>query len=188
MAAIITSLYKKYFQKSKPFLYPALGIRRGSSIIPIETYMAWENVFSHEQRKLCCVYKPDDSSLFKTFEKTKLQENKLFHSMYLLEGDQICYAFDFDPLAHDWDCVLHGKYSKISEEYKSVIRTFSSSSQSNSAYINSFLYPEKHFSIYSDLMGVSVQTLRDVGELCDKPDLERETLRIPALDLNLFEI
>jgi hypothetical protein len=37
---VINTLYDKYFQKSKIFLYPLLGIKRGINIIPQETYLS----------------------------------------------------------------------------------------------------------------------------------------------------
>jgi len=187
MAVKITSLYKNYFQKSRTFLYPALGIRRGSSFIPIETYMAWEDKYRPQDRKLCCVYENQEDEDFKTFEKSKLRTNRLFHEAILLEDKKVCYIFDFTLLADDWDAILNGKYSKISADHMKTIRNFVSNSESNLAYVNSFLYPEKHFELYSELMGVSVNELRKVGELCDKPNLEKETLKIKELDLKLFE-
>lgn len=187
MAVKITSLYKNYFQKSRTFLYPALGIRRGSSFVPIETYMAWEGKYQPEDRKFCCVYENHEAEDFRIFEKQKIRSNKLFYDAFLLEDRKLCYVFDFDSLAEDWDNVLNGRYSKISQEHVKAIRNFLSNSESHLAYVDSFLNPSKYYELYSDLMGVSVKELKNVGELCDKPNFEKETLKVKELDLKLFE-
>ena len=44
----LNSVYKKYFQKSKVFLYPLLGIKRGVSVIPVETYFGWDGYYNSE--------------------------------------------------------------------------------------------------------------------------------------------
>ena len=53
---VINALYKKYFQKSKIFIYPLLDIKRGTQIVPSETYLAWNDLYSPEDKKLICVY------------------------------------------------------------------------------------------------------------------------------------
>lgn len=66
----IKSLYDRYFQKSKVFIYPLLGIKRGNSVVPIETYISWDGHYSSEDMKLICVYKIRTDAEYKTFEKT----------------------------------------------------------------------------------------------------------------------
>ena len=51
----LTSIYSKYFQKSKVFIYPLLGIKRGLSVVPKETYISWEGHCKPEDMKLICV-------------------------------------------------------------------------------------------------------------------------------------
>ena len=40
-----------------------------------------------------------------------------------------------------------------------------------------------YFDIYSKLLGCPTDLLKNVGELCDKPDLQKETLQIELKDL-----
>ncbi len=47
---VIDTLYRKYFQKSKIFIYPLLGIKQGTKIVPIETYL--EQLNGAEYRRL----------------------------------------------------------------------------------------------------------------------------------------
>ena len=56
-----------------------------------------------------------------------------------------------------------------------------------SKYMESYLYPEKYYEIYSDLLNISVSDLEEVGELCDKPDLKKEDLKKHILELELFK-
>ena len=72
----INSIYRKYFQKSKIFLYPLLDIKRGTSIVPEETYLSWNEEYGPEDMKLICVYVTRDDTEYKIFEKNIF--NKLF--------------------------------------------------------------------------------------------------------------
>lgn len=182
---MIKSLSKDYFQKSRMFLYPALGIKRGVPNIPIETYVSWEGIYSPEDMKLCCLYHLKNGDEFKIFEKHKLLGNKLFHDFKFVDSDKAVYIFDFSTMSKDWEHIITGKYSKISENHKKTIRTFIGSSNPHLPYIDSFLYPSRHFKLYSELIGVKESVLREVGELCDPPNLEQETLKISITDLHL---
>ncbi|MBK7819408.1 MAG: hypothetical protein IPJ60_19105 [Sphingobacteriaceae bacterium] len=42
--------------------------------------------------------------------------------------------------------------------------------------MESFLYPEKYYKMYSEVINVKEHLLKEVVELCDKPDFEQETL------------
>ena len=42
--------------------------------------------------------------------------------------------------------------------------------------MNSYLYPESYFSNYAEVLNVDTDFLESVGELCSKPDIEKETL------------
>jgi hypothetical protein len=45
------TLYSKYFQKSKVFIYPLLGIKRGNNVVPHETYISWNDTFAPEDMR-----------------------------------------------------------------------------------------------------------------------------------------
>ena len=66
---VIESLYTDYFQKSKAFIYPVLGVKRGSSVTPIETYMSWVGHYSLEDMRLICNYHMREDIDFINFEK-----------------------------------------------------------------------------------------------------------------------
>lgn len=182
---MIKSLYKDYFQKSRVFLYPALEIRKGVSVTPIETYMSWEGHYKIDDLKLCCLYHLRDDSDFRTFEKSKLTGNKLFHDFKQVEDNKGVYVFDFSHMKNDWDAVSSGKYSAISLEFKKKILAFVGYNNPNYAYIDSFLFPTRYFRLYAEMMEVSEEVLKKVGELCSKPDLNAENLNTKVMDLRL---
>lgn len=182
---VITSLYKDYFQKSRVFLYPALDIKRGVSVTPIETYMSWANHYAVDDAKFICLYHLRDDDFFKQFEKVKLLGNKLYHDFKQVEEKKGVYVFDFSDQLEDWHHVTTGKYSKISNDFKAKIRQYIGYNNPNLPYVESFLYPERYFKMYAEMMGVEEKVLREVGELCSKPDLTQETLNISVLNLEL---
>ena len=57
----------------------------------------------------------------------------------------------------------------------------------NFQYVKSYLYPEKHFDEYASLLDTDVEVLKSVGELCSKPDLVKETLKLEIANLGTIE-
>jgi hypothetical protein len=179
------SLYKDYFQKSRIFLYPILEIKRGSSVTPIETYVLWKDHYTSEDMKLICMYHLRNDTEFLTFEKEKLLNNKHFYDFKQVEDNRGVYIFDFSIYEKDWDKLMIGKYSQITYPYKKKIETFYGKRDSNFAYVESFLYPEKYYSMYAEMIKVEETLLREVGELCSLIDFEKETLIAKVKDLQI---
>ena len=44
--------------------------------------------------------------------------------------------------------------------------------------MNSFLFPEKWFKRYAEILDVSEELLKEVGELCDVPNPQKEQLNL----------
>lgn len=176
----IKSLYREYFQKSRIFLYPALEIKRGgnspSSITPIETYISWNDTILPKDRRLICLYHLRNDPQYKQFEKTRLFGNKLFEDFREVEGDKAIYIFNFEQNNSDWNNFLEGRYSHISTDLKKKILTFYRDSNSNSIYVDSFINPNKYYDLYAELLGVDIKILKEVEELCSRPDIIKETL------------
>ena len=182
----LTSIYKKYFQKSKVFLYPLLGIKRGSAVVPKETYVAWEGRCTSEDMKLVCVYDFRNDTEYKKFEKyTLLGHNRL--SDYVIIKSEVIFTFDLSDLNDDWFYFINGKYSKLSSKTKEKILNFFDRYSGNYAYMHSYLVPERYFNNYAELLDVETDILKEVGELCNKPDLDKETLILEVADLNNIE-
>ena len=121
---MISELYTEYFQKSRAFLYPLLGIRRGAVITPMETYVAWEDEFLAEDRKLILTYHLREDKEFSDFEKAKLLDNSLLCDFRETNHKVGVYIFDFEGFANDWDCFLKGHYTKMSPPVKRRILEF----------------------------------------------------------------
>jgi len=178
----LSSVYKKYFQKSKVFLYPILGIKRGVSVVPTETYISWQGYYTSEDMKLICVYDVRTDSEYKQFEKNVLLNHNRLND-YVKVGNQLVLTFDLSDLGDDWFHFINGRYSKISMNLKQKILTFFDKYSGNYAYMHSYLIPEKYFNNYAELLGVEPEMLIQVGELCTKPDMDKETLFLEPADL-----
>jgi len=181
------TLYSKYFQKSKVFLYPLLGIKRGSKVVPEETFVIWNNDLTFEDMKLICLYRRGKDQEFEQFEKLLLKHPRLCDYVNINE-EHVLFTFDFSDLEDDWDCFIDGKYSIMSMSVKRKIIDFFDKTSGNYIYIESFLYPHKWFDKYSELLNIDVDILKAVGELCDKPNLEKEKLTIKVVDLEKINI
>ena len=88
-------VYTEYFQKSKVFLYPLLQIRKGIAHVPIQTYVAWDNVYSPNDLKFFCEYKTKKTRLFEKFAKDYLLGHPLFEEAIELNEDTQLFIYDF---------------------------------------------------------------------------------------------
>lgn len=183
---MIESLYTKYFQKSRSFLFPAVGIKKTANFSPSGTYIAVEGLVEPEDVKLICVYKEDLSEGYKMFEEQMLLSNPLF-SQVLHIRDYNLYMFDFQTYTDDWFNFIMGRYSKLSTVLKRAIKTYYGETSHEYDYIQSYLYPEKYFEVYAKLLDVDVRMLKKIGELCDPCDLQKEKLKIPVEDLEILQ-
>jgi len=172
----IKSIYSKYFQKSKVFLYPLLGIKRGAKVIPSETYIAWNNEIKAEDMKLVCLYHPNKNDDYLDYEKKVLLKHSRLSDIKPIDSNNKVFIFDFADIKNDWNNFINGEYSKISKENKSKILSFFDNNSANYVYMKSYLNPDKYFEDYAECLGVEVELLEKVGELCEKPDNEKETL------------
>jgi hypothetical protein len=184
----INSIYRKYFQKSKIFLYPLLDIKRGTSIVPEETYLSWNEDYSPEDMKLVCVYKTKDESEYRNFEKNVLLKHIRLHEYNKIDDTTSVFIFDFSDLAGDWEYFCNGKYSKISVTIKNKILNYFDKYSANHTYVESYLFPIKHYKKYAELLACTEELLISVGELCSVPDLEKEKLLIKVANLENIKI
>jgi len=185
---VINSIYRKYFQKSKVFLYPLLGIKRGTSVVPEDTYVAWDDRYAPEDMKLICVYQHRTDKEYTDFEqKVLLKHNRLFDYIRA-DKDKSIFVFDFSDKKDDWNKFLEGKYSKLSSESKEKVLNFFERYSGNYIYIYSYLTPDAWFERYAELLGVNKSELEEVGELCSKPDFDKEKLVFVVADLENIKI
>ena len=177
-------LHTKYAQKSRFFLYPLLGIKRGSSVVPIESYISLIGHVKPEDKKLVCLYHLRDDLEFRQFEKSKILNNPKFLDYHEVSDQKCVYIFDLSDEGNVWDCFLTGKYSQINVQAKIKILNFFNNHPGNRDLVNSFLNPEGYFEIYANLLDVPISVLKEVGELCDLPNIEEETLKIDVKEIH----
>lgn len=171
---MIKTLYNKYFQKSRSFLYPLLGIPKKNNPGPIQTYLGWEEITPND-KKLICLFANDLSPSFVKFQEKKLIANPLYESHTIVDS-HIVYVFNYTPYEKDWNLFLKGKYSQLSDTLKGAVKDYYGSDTSEYQFIESYLFPEKYFEVYSKLLDIDIKTIKKVGELCDKYDCEKEVL------------
>jgi len=192
---VIKSLYRgpngeMYFQKSRVFLFPVLETKRGGlSITPINTFISWTGRITQDDRKLICTFYLRNDKDFRKFEKMSLLGNELFENFMEVQEDDKnvgIYIFDFNKHAVDFDTFLKGKYSRLKDEFKARIKRYYNGNNSNSVYVDSFVNPNKYYNMYSDILGMPVSQLKG-GELCDRPDFQKEHLRISIKEDSITE-
>jgi hypothetical protein len=179
----IDALYTSYFQKSKVLLYPLLGIKRGCPAIPEQTYLAWDGMITLEDMKMIMVYTKRTDAEFLNFEKNVLLKHSRMCDYVPLNDEQTLFTFEFSDLKSDWNKFINGKFSELNQDLKRKIRDHFDKNSSTYVYVDSYMFPEKYFALYADLLGTSESLLREVGELCSKPDLEKETLIAEVINL-----
>ena len=179
----MNSIYSKYFQKSRSFLYPILGIKKAASFTPVGTYIALEGLYTADECKLICYYKNNETKEFKDFEEQMLITNPLFYR--LIDADEYkLYIFDLKIYEPDWFNFILGKYSKLSTVFKRAIKSFYGEKSPEYKYMESYLFPDKHFENYAKILAVDVEDLKIIGELCNPCDLDKEILVIKNLEVS----
>jgi hypothetical protein len=180
----IKAVNTEYIQKSRLFLYPLLDIKRGVSVTPIQTYMSWEDKYCFTDSKLICKYYIREDTDFLLFEKVKLLGNPLFHEFIPVDDEVGIYVFDLSKLEADFWRITTGKYSEISKKSKTKILSFFRSHTKHFVYIQSYLEPEKFHGMYKEILNCKMSALKAAHELCSKPDLEKETLKLGVKIMN----
>lgn len=183
---MITSLYNRYFQKSRSFLFPALGIAK-SLHPPIQTFISLNDTIKPADQKLVCLFQHSSTEKYERFETDSLYGNPLYYDSEVNPNEPSIYIFSFEALKTDWEYFLQGKYSQLSGELKQAIRNYYGEKTPEYAYVDSFLYPHNYFEVYASLLGESVQTLQSVGELCDPYDAVKEKLLFSTRMLGKME-
>jgi len=169
-------VYTEYFQKSKVFLYPLLKIRKGITHVPIQTYVAWDNVYSPSDNKFLCQYKTKKTKVFDKFAKDNLLSNPFFEDAIQLSENSQLFIYDFSSFKSDVKKFINGKYSQFSLDSKISIIDFFGKQDKISKYVEGFLTPEGVHEEYAEKLGVDIEFIADIYEVCTPPDLDKETL------------
>ena len=180
-------VYTEYFQKSKVFLYPLLGLKKGLEYVPINTFICWDMLYESSDYKFICVYNNEKTIDFKNFE-LKYLKNHSFLEFYYNLGDKQIYIFDMKSYKHDYMMFVSGKYSKMSIGAKNKILQYFGDTNKVSEYVESFLNPSEYHEVYAESLNVDIMLIIKVYEICSKPNLIKETFfkKIPE-DLQLLK-
>ena len=172
-------IYKEYFQKSKVFLYPILGIKKGVRFVPIQTYVSWNDIYPMDGDKLLCLYTIENKwdKQFKTFSELFLETNILFEEKHCIDENNHLYIFNLKPFKRDLNKFKRGSYSKFTKKTKEIIMNFFGEKGKIAEFIESYLYPQFYFEDYAEILNVKEEDLKEVGELCSLPDLEKEDFK-----------
>ena len=182
---MITAIYAKYFQKSKTFIYPFLSIPKNAPYIPLGVYVSWKDVFTTDDKKLAVVFQHEQTPEYQDFIITYLYNNPLYLEERSTKNGEDIFIFSLENFAVDYGHFLEGKYSKYTGKSKKIIRNYFGETSSEYRYIDTYLYPERYFELYSKLLGIESSLLEEVGELCDKYNPVEEELKIIVEDLEV---
>ena len=170
-------IYTDYFQKSKVFLYPLLGIGRKAKYVPRQTYVCWDDVYSTKDCKLILEYKTKQSKTFKLFASRFLDKHVMYEDCIEVSDNSVIYIFDlYKSYKADYNRFIKGNYSQLSLGAKVLILDFFGEADKAGEYIHTFLSPEDSFEAYANYFDIDEEVLFKIGELCSKPDMEKETL------------
>lgn len=171
----IQNLYKNYFQKSKTFLFPIMGIIKGLVTSPTTTFISWDGFYSVHDMKLICLYNTKNPA-HQVIEHKHLFSHPLFEKKFDLGNGNLVYIFDLSSYKNDYELFLQGKYSQLSEALKNAITNYFGIWSAEYEYLESFLYPQGYYDLYSELLDIKVCELKEVVELCNPYDPEKEDL------------
>ena len=186
----LTSLYTRYFQKSKSFLYPLLGIAKGAYAQPMQTYICMKHhsglVIKPKDKKLICLFEDTDSKEFKAFEQAYLINNPYYLETIPGPMTSKLYIFNLKKHAGDWNKFLKGKYSEFSNLAKVKIKEYYGHHTLEYTYMRSFLFPEYYWEDYANFLDVPVSIIKDTHELCDLYNVDKECINIEEQELELI--
>jgi len=180
----IKQLNKKYFQKSTFFLYPLLKIPK--TVVPIVTYIQWDNYFSLEDKVIICKFDKFSTESEKKTEIEHLIKHPLYLDYYELEDDTLVYVFSIKSFDKVIELFLKGEYSKFPESIKERIISFYKPESVTRSYMKSYLYPEFFYEVYSELLDVPIDLLKSTKELATPPNLEKESMKIKVKNITIL--
>lgn len=193
MRTLDNETIKEYFQKSLTFLYPLLG-NMDRDIRPTNTYISWEGNYTEKNFKLICTFNLDKVRIsdrtevhnhesYSLFEKRYLFGNALYEDFKVLKDNKGIYIFNLENYREDIKFFLRGRYSLMDRETKERILKHYVFNKYSYEYMKSWLYPILFFEKYSELLNVEIELLKEVGELCDAYNREKEHL----IETNIIE-
>lgn len=183
-------------KKAKNLLLPLVGITKTHKELKkfqADVFLQWEGMICGIGCLELLVYFREESELFTAFEQTILSNSKLTACYDIKEGGR-AYLFDISEHYKTVMKFMEGKYSEFDNKIKDKIRWYWSDSPVQGSKMPQLghpfkiiLYPEYYYESAADELGVSVELLKEGGELMSKVDIEDETFTL-TLESELFKV
>lgn len=132
-------------------------------------------------------YTKDVENSWDNYYSDYIFSNPLFLNSHETD-DEYIYTFDLSDWKFDWDNFLIGRYSKLSQSAKDRILRYRWNDLKNSERnkMHCYLYPMKEECLrsFAEDLQISIEDLKEVRELCSKPDFRLETFNCGPLVKN----
>jgi len=178
--AINYDLYSNYIQKSRLFCYTVTEIKKGSEFMPKETYMALEGFYEMKDCRLIIYFNECNKPGFDNYATNNIMKKPLYEKVIRLNEKECLFLFNFEKHQTEWEKIMNGKYSELSNPYKQKIESYYLSCPENKLVIHKILNPAPYFDGFASLIDVDPRVVREVGEVLDKPHPIMEKLHLTA--------
>lgn len=157
---------KAYIQKSRAFIWPLLKIDAS----PLETYLRFGNVIpsSSDRLLIALFYNQNPDYLNK---KYLIEKNK-YYDFTFSDKDFDYVVFNCNSIKDDYDKIIAGEYSKLSNGSAFYLFT-TSKNKTVIAAVN----PNNYYQEYEAVLDLPKDSLKN-KELLQKPRLEEETINV----------
>lgn len=179
---MLKDIYRPYFRKAGPFLYPLLNLPRNENFPSAGVFTALDERIKKEDQKLIYTFDPTISGFKDYIDRVHKKKSNFLEELFISE-EMTALVFDLSDAKESWQGYIEGKYSKFREQDKKLILKYFTYNNGNFTYLSSYLYPERFFDQYAKILEVDIDLLKEVGELCDKPNFEEEHLKSYAAQL-----
>jgi hypothetical protein len=152
-----------YIKKSKTFLWPLVNI----NIKPIETYLFFGDIDTSKKKLLIVLFhnkNPDYISI-----KSKIEMHP-YYDFTFTDDEFDIVTFNFYKIRNDFDKVVAGKYSEISQNFKNIISTIE-----KNKIVLKCLDPENNYLEFAKILEIHDFELKG-KELLSPPKIDAETL------------
>lgn len=153
-----------YVQKSRTFLWPLLNLK----VKPVETYLQFGDINHTEETRILIVLFYNGAEDYKKY-KSEIESHKCYDFTFV-DDDFDIVTFNFYSMKNDYDKIINGEYSQISNDYKLYM-----SALETNPIILKCLEPEYNYKEFAQILNVPEYELEG-KELLSPPNFEEETL------------
>lgn len=164
-----------YIQKSKTFLWPLLNLK----IDPIETYFRFGDIDLGEEKVLIALFHNENPNYIA--KKEEIKSHPMCDFIFK-DAEFDIVVFNMYKIKDDYDMLIEGKYSKLSENFKIVVNH-----NEKKKPVLMCLNPEKNYKEFAQALGIYEYELEG-KELLSPPNFEQETIYvIPKIKEQILE-